>query len=584
MGIETLMEQAHTLLTEREEDEGRDPAAGEAALDLLLSAWQQTREPRVAAIIEQVGRSAVDTRSRPPIRNRDSLDEAIEWERIAKQRDPADVDRLLEKPWRGTWHWGNEALASLVQFRPDPRIAMALARTIATPPYETLTSVTFWRGVFAHLEALRDPRTLPLLEAEVGRTKPERWERAMRSLESQTALRLRELVIEHAYALSKAEERALAKLEAPFSRKKKKEQDLAVTIEGLLAEVYASPDDDAPREVCADWYSERGDPRGEMITLQLARHRDPSRAMSRREHALISKHGKAWAGPLDPWLENKPREHERGFLARGVFHLDRRLDSGNVATMLHPAWATMRDLDLTAVTSPDVCFAMLRLPQLRHLRVVRGIDAETVARLARASREEGALPIEELDVHLSASARDDVVAAQRAIVDGVFPKLRALTLSGVDDPTRQLAWLDTLPRKRRLARVSIRTTVDGAPFGDLVRALSSRYDMTPSIIEAILPYSSRCTISVSALADPKRSGRHTRLRIQAALASGPSFFEYILQYLPRDQVTWLEISCEEAKYDITEELDAFQRSLRRFPNLKEVLTPWPSVNVPLRRK
>ena len=38
----------------------------------------------------------------------------------------------------------------------------------------------------------------------------------------------------------------------------------------LLAAVLADPGSDAPRQVYADWLQERGDPRGELIELQLA--------------------------------------------------------------------------------------------------------------------------------------------------------------------------------------------------------------------------------------------------------------------------------------------------------------------------
>lgn len=38
----------------------------------------------------------------------------------------------------------------------------------------------------------------------------------------------------------------------------------------LLAAIVQAPDDDAPRLVFADWLSERGDPRGEQIAVEVA--------------------------------------------------------------------------------------------------------------------------------------------------------------------------------------------------------------------------------------------------------------------------------------------------------------------------
>ena len=49
----------------------------------------------------------------------------------------------------------------------------------------------------------------------------------------------------------------------------------------------------APRAVFADWLSERGDPRGEFITIQLARHEGRATdAMRKREAALLKKQEK----------------------------------------------------------------------------------------------------------------------------------------------------------------------------------------------------------------------------------------------------------------------------------------------------
>src|SRR5262249_3119312 len=69
-----------------------------------------------------------------------------------------------------------------------------------------------------------------------------------------------------------------------------------VTIESLYAEVYANPNDDAPRVVLADALLERNDPRGEFITLQLARGREGE--PSARELELLKKYRKQWLGPL----------------------------------------------------------------------------------------------------------------------------------------------------------------------------------------------------------------------------------------------------------------------------------------------
>lgn len=55
----------------------------------------------------------------------------------------------------------------------------------------------------------------------------------------------------------------------------------------LYAAVLADPDDDAPRLVYADWLSERGDPWGELIAVQIARTRADTPELEARESTLL---------------------------------------------------------------------------------------------------------------------------------------------------------------------------------------------------------------------------------------------------------------------------------------------------------
>ncbi len=112
------------------------------------------------------------------------------------------------------------------------------------------------------------------------------------------------------------------------------------TEQELVAAIYRAPDDDAPRMVYADWLQERGDPRGEFITLQLAVARgDATRASRTRQAALLAEHMKAWLGPLASMVKSTTVKFARGFLdaceLKGTW--DQRLDDD-------PAWSTVRAL------------------------------------------------------------------------------------------------------------------------------------------------------------------------------------------------------------------------------------------------
>ena len=73
----------------------------------------------------------------------------------------------------------------------------------------------------------------------------------------------------------------------------------------LVAGILASPEDDAPRLVCADWFEEQGDPasvaRAEFIRTQVERANlpptDPRQSeLEARELRLLKRHGAAWTG------------------------------------------------------------------------------------------------------------------------------------------------------------------------------------------------------------------------------------------------------------------------------------------------
>jgi uncharacterized protein (TIGR02996 family) len=70
----------------------------------------------------------------------------------------------------------------------------------------------------------------------------------------------------------------------------------------LLRAVLSAPDDDAARLVYADWLSERGDPRGELIQTQCVLS-DPStqtghEALRERERELFATHGQRWLSAM----------------------------------------------------------------------------------------------------------------------------------------------------------------------------------------------------------------------------------------------------------------------------------------------
>ena len=87
------------------------------------------------------------------------------------------------------------------------------------------------------------------------------------------------------------------------------------TAEDFLRAIWAAPNDDAPREQYAAWLIERSDPRGELITLQFARHRGTDAPTGKaRERELLAAHARAWLGEIEPAVMKSRYAFERGFL------------------------------------------------------------------------------------------------------------------------------------------------------------------------------------------------------------------------------------------------------------------------------
>jgi uncharacterized protein (TIGR02996 family) len=83
----------------------------------------------------------------------------------------------------------------------------------------------------------------------------------------------------------------------------------------MLSAIAASPEEDAPRLVLADYYLEQGNPKGEFISLQLRAEAGDMVAGARAED-LLERHQRLWAAQLlGPRADDCSTVWKRGFLA-----------------------------------------------------------------------------------------------------------------------------------------------------------------------------------------------------------------------------------------------------------------------------
>lgn len=241
----------------------------------------------------------------------------------------------------------------------------------------------------------------------------------------------------------------------------------------FLASITASPDDDLPRLVYADWLDECGEPgapaRAEFIRIQCELERctpddDRRMALQKRERQLLKKHSGQWLTELnaaqvmadqDP-IDKKRSvwQFRRGFLhsitvvaqkfpqvAETLFRVAPTVravnlcqGSGQVASLLRaPQLARVKELSLSRMCTCGRCpiqnelrtlFASPLLANLTHLRLVENsIDPETTTALV-ASPHLSNLQVLDLRQNAVALAGVRILTTARA-----FTELRELNLS-----------------------------------------------------------------------------------------------------------------------------------------------------------
>jgi uncharacterized protein (TIGR02996 family) len=469
-----------------------------AELTALLIAWRARRAPALADLIDHV--SARIAARLPPISGRTGKATLVQWLERARAGDPAEVGLLLAG-LTDTWRTGRAEMIAprldeLERFADDPRVGVAVLALLREPTMRSSGGWSkAWRRALHAVAAAGDPRTIEQLDA------------LAKHLGSDALYGRSEFLARVAAVAAELRARFPGGPPAPSGRERAIAAEIAAiapapprplgapapsadaaTGADLLAAVYADPESDAPRLVYADYLQARGDPRGELIILQIQRARGEATDKTlARERALLRKHAGALLGPLSSVVAIRDAVFERGFLAACVARVRTRVVAAT--ELAHPEWATVRaiqfvgwvgitkqmsaleevsgnldvhDLErlcksghprLTALgcsvgQPPNPIFAEVEplarcetLPRLRRLRIASwyGNDDDSVLERrpgARASRP--ALPwlfrapfgpaLEHISIY-STTDDDDVMAAWLAEITDWPPSLRAFELS-----------------------------------------------------------------------------------------------------------------------------------------------------------
>lgn len=269
------------------------------SLEDALAKFADARSGQLSAVIEHLGKEAVAAFQPPVVRTNMAFHRA--W--LDAATDPrkrswcvATILDRLPKLIDGEEHGSGDKCEAVVEranalakLAPDPRIGRAMLDLFVLQAPSTnfvIAQTAMTRAFLAHADDEAAARVIADPKAFPKGFDPKK-------LPSKVAL--------------PADVKRLVAA-APKPRPK-------ADLKALWANVFADPDDDARLAVLSDALQEEGDPRGELIALQLREHRgEASDDDVKQAQELVKAHGKKWLGKIHPIVYRA--EMRRGLLAK----------------------------------------------------------------------------------------------------------------------------------------------------------------------------------------------------------------------------------------------------------------------------
>lgn len=432
-------------------------------LATLVSVWRETREPRVAELIEVIAEAAPPAGEPMCAGRRKAEHEA--WLARAHDDEAEALPLLLPGLTTGTSKQGVERLAALED---DPRLGTALLALLVQPPFSSNSTRAFWRALLARMLELGDTRHIDAL-AELGPhynarmpggvgmwlgnqiTKTAAKLQAQREAGELDPSPLADTQREQVEALEFEHRKALA------ARAQSRAQIAATAAneDELIAAIRAQPGEDGPRHVYADWLLARGDPFGNVLAAALAG----------QPHEFSDEQELRQLGSLGGVASMVG--FERGFPAViGLWQNKRQLPK----SVGQPEWATVHELRVGPWfhTDPPTQRVLKRLavhPIMRSLRAVSGPSPEIMTELIEAWGPERSAKIQQWGARgLNRSSDVDTLL-------GLFDSLPGL--EGLDLGASRLLNAENLTR----IAAQLNTLMCGAPLE--LRAALDLLDASP---------------------------------------------------------------------------------------------------------
>jgi len=538
-------------MIERELEQARLAIAREdweAALSTLLEAWRSRRAPRLADVIDRV----TSRLPHAPVPGKTVKARTESWLALVARQEARDIGSILATPWPKRWQDCVTLIDALGAFPDDPRIAVAMASIVQATPTDSWASIAFYRPILSLIGRIGDPRTKPMLAADLAIAKSRFWNDRQRPVVLSTYDGL-----DDAPMLESVEDAALARLEVLFASEVRQEQASEKNEADFLSAIYAAPDDDTPRAVYADWLTERGDPRGEFITLQLA----PSEATRKRVKQLLKKHGRTWAGELDRVVDKEGRVFRRGFLTEVVMLRDPTKE-GVPRVVALPEWQLVTSI-AQGYGTYGFGRALLTAPWLGTVRALWGISEFAIGKFEAPN-------LELLHFDPSMENKEELLVS-RARLAVAFPRLKALGL-GVSPMNLGLYLEQPLPPSvERLVVIHWTSAI-----GEFARVLETA-NVSVSVIEHRREHYARGYQAWSFELRRDAAGRYTRLRAVSLDPNEPIAYSGYLHQAISSVASLTELVVLPAlgcAYDAGE-IASLEEAIASARTLEKIDVPWP---------
>lgn len=439
-------------------------------LEVLLDTWRQATDPRLGALIVKVGEAVPNTVDGAP------------WEQLAKRGRPESGTPLLASI-KASSKVMKERVLLLTHWPADPRLDRWVVAQYAQPPFSSTGSGPFWTALKKLTVKLSDP----VARAALAQLSSSRLEGVTLTPPPPTG------------TLTSNELADLTALEADLDTAARPTKDRR-TADELLAAVLENPADLSLREILRDSLLELGDPRGELLALQLG-SRERSAAERKREKGLLRDHWAALLGPLAPLLKPESR-FANGFLVHAELRaaMNAAVENAIEGARGHRLWRTVESFSGEGSLLDPASFPLLR-----------AVDTYRV-QLAALTRFPA---LESISIPL----RDEDLPVLTA--PGAFPALHSMSLAlapplltPFEDWARQRTW--------RSLRFTTTRDTDLPAYCDL---LGSRLALVTQHLELVV-------------VRQESSSFHARTRLQVGLVEGKTAVTLKLELSSRSNPQW----------------------------------------------